>query len=288
MAELSEAHSHLPQMWQLYRSFSVPDVSSKEDITTTKLCCTHSCTGLQLTCNSSDYRIDSNSQSQLEKQCFLDDNTEKFDVLEPVSIEVNRFSAQTEAGPIHEASVTAVQQQNASITTELGNQMAYLRSKFPTHRRCHCRACCSCSPVDRLRGMCPGVEQSSVMPSCWRSASIDSGLQRFNQSDFPCHAQQLCRKSDVAANSVQLDCQETFQLIPSAVATSITVFPLNSVATCSSLAAMSDAYQSSAEDDNDDHDVFLPKPSSFIKSNVSALEFRQKFEVIILLLKFIS
>lgn len=270
MAELSNSKLLPPPMWQLSRSFSVPDVTLKDESTKTSLC-SSSCTGLQLDNNSSNYRFVPSFQCQLKKQCSVECNVdigkENVNISELMRIELATGEPHTE------------DKQQLQESTEFGNHTTYLRSTFPAHRRCHCRACCSCSPVDRLRGTCPGTQQSSAIPSCWRAASIDSGLQRFSIADSTCCTQQLCRKSDVAANSVKFRCQETFQLIPSAVSTCVTVFPHNSVATCSSSTAISDDCQSLAEDDSDGHDVFLPKTPSFVKSNISALEFRQKFEV---------
>jgi hypothetical protein len=266
MAELSDSESLLPPMWQLSRSFSEPDVTSKHD-SAKALICARSCTGLQFVCNSSNYRFGASFHSQLEKQCAVNAGQKKVNILELMTTELNTGKSHAESQQL---------QQDAN---ESGICKVHLRSTLPTQRRCHCRACCSCSPVDRLRGMCPDTQLSSNIHSRWRSASIDSGLQRFSIVNPMCSTHHPCRKSDVAANSVKFRCQETFDLIPSAVSTCVTVFPHNSVATCSSSTAISDDCQSSAEDDSDGHDVFLPKTPSFIKSSVSALEFRQKFEV---------
>ena len=140
---------------------------------------------------------------------------------------------------------------------------------MPTHRRCHCIACCSCSPIVSRR------EIGDLAPAA--SCSIDSGLERIGQQSVsPSRARRQCCRSEAAAYST---CKS---ILPSNLSVyeqddACSAPPADCGFATSTSTAVSELSQSTSDVEADDQDVFLPKcsvPASSV--GVSPLEFHNK------------
>jgi len=254
----------------LQRSLSASDILQCKT-TASQFACVHKFCSLysQSDCSSPSvsYRGQILDEKLNRNNCIIED----LSISHPATMDRN-----SNLSPTRQLSSTAVKMDRTSTCS------GATHLKLTAHRRCHCRACCSCSPVDRLRGACLSYGRGAALCLHQRSTSIDSGLERIVSRKSSCATQPLCRKSEAAVSSSKFNEFERLSVVPHCDTAGIAVQSCTTVAACqlSISSGISDACRSVVDDESDDQDVFLPRiSSSLITDKVPALEFRQKLVV---------